>query len=165
MHIFQKYESHARFIFISIGLMFSVLSMYAGYSHTRRELPYFFAKDMSAKYKLADGNLYAFISFCKDKIPHRSDTLFYSPWNINDGRTFMAFSYEREKARYYLYPIKVYLFPVEIRHGGLIGEYQEIDEILKKVSFIIVYRSDRIFPGFKVKYRYDDNKYILEKES
>lgn len=157
-------------IFILLSSFFFILLAYEKINYAKANMLSFFGKSLSEKYELIDGDYYKFLAFCKEKIPAGKEILFYSSWDVHQkicpGDAFITFEYYKQKSRFYLYPIRTYIFSC----GRKSLEYfdvseKDINELLERISFIIVYYPDnRFFPGFKIKYKYDDTKYILAKE-
>lgn len=165
----KKLKDYLSIVFIGVSLCFSITIFYTQICIIKKEFSAYFRKNLDEKYVIIDKDFYKFISFCKKKIPIGSEVLFYNSWEFCKKayfpRGYIIFGYEREKARFYLYPIKVFTLPYEDK----IIEKQELyfydkEEILKRVSFIIVNSLDTDFPGFKIKYTYGSDRYIFIRE-
>ena len=121
------------------------------------------------KYRKGDGEFYDFIRFCKEKIPQGSEVLLYVSWDIYKQHfpenSYLLYEYSLQKARYYLYPIRVHFFPL-----GTKGEAepplseQQQQELLDKVSFVIDYYSDAVFKDFQPKYTFGQYQFIMQRE-
>jgi len=156
-------------ILVIPALYFSATGLYKNIISAKNDFSVFYGKTLDEKYEVIDGDFYRFMVFCKSVIPAGAEVLFYNPWKLYDraygDRAFYRFEYERSKARFYLYPIKVHAIP----YDNKLVEKRELDylreeEMFRRVSYIIAYYPDIEFPGFKKKYTFDQNRYILVKE-
>lgn len=170
MTIFKKIKICLGIVLIIISFFFTVRFICAKFNYFRINLPYFLGKSLEEKYEIIDGDFYRFLSFCKKAIPADGEAIFYNSWNIYSkiypDNTYFMFQYHKQKSKFYLYPIKIYVFSHGRKEIGTPWEInpEQENEILKRVSHIIAYYSDREFPGFKIGYKYDSNRYVLVKE-
>lgn len=138
-------------IFIALSLFFCLQSVYSDLRYFLVNYPIFGKKGLEEKYRLIDKDFYSFMSFCKEKIPSGANVLFYNSWDECFQRygkdAYYRFVYERQKSKFYLYPIKVYYLYFKDEVLGL-NPYTE-EEVLKKVDYIISLSVDRTFAGFK----------------
>lgn len=153
---------------VSIAILFCLISILDTVSYIKVNRPYFFKKPLDDKYTAMDKDFYNFMKVCAEKIPAGSEALFYNSWPMYKeaykGQAFFIFEYERQRAKYYLYPVKVNTFYYEdkvVKEGNLF--YKDEDEMLKKVSYVISTSLDREFPGFNVSYVYKPGSVILSK--
>ncbi len=157
----------ATLMLASIAAIFSMKLMYGDFIYAKNNFAFFSGKTLDEKYAMVDGEFYKFMLFCKSNIPQGSSVLFYNSWNYcavkYGGRAYVQFEYERHKSKFYLCPLKAnilfYLDEILLNEGRL--HYYNEEEQIKNASYIIVAHPDREFPGFKVKYRYDADHYIL----
>lgn len=151
--------------FIVISSFFAIKSMLANLDFVAKNARYFSGKTLEEKYTAIDGDFYKFLAFCKSRIPANSQAVVYSSWEqyqqIYGPRAYYQFLYVRQKTKYFLYPIVANAF--YFAPDGAPAPYSD-EDMLKKVDFIIVFSTDRDFPGFIKKHVYDDSHYILVKE-
>jgi hypothetical protein len=172
LYVFMRPELRRRrsvaadMIVIGACLILSVRVFCFQLDEVRKYFWFSLNKSLHQRYEVVDGVFFKFMDFCSSKIPAGSDVLFYNPRPkegvVYPGNVQYRFELEREKAKFYLYPIKVHIFRSGDEMDAL-PAYRE-EEVLKKVSFIIVSFPDRIFPGFKTAFVYDTYRYILVKD-
>lgn len=168
--IFNKIKIDFNFFIILSILFFSARFIYKKFNYFRINFPYHFDKNLTEKYSVIDGDFYKFISFCKNIIPDKSEVLFYNSWDVYQrvymNNAYFLFHYHKQRSKFYLYPIKVHIFCMDKKDIGRPWEIppEDHDKILKRVNFIVACHLDREFPGFKIKYRYGYDHYLLAKE-
>lgn len=95
-------------------------------------------------------NFLEFMNFCKKKIPPYANVLFFVPYTYYKKK--FVFSYLPHRAKFYLYPIKVWWFKDKYKKIIVLWKHLDITSkrlILKNVEYVIGFKiKEKDFPGF-----------------
>lgn len=163
----DKIHRYAKIILVIPACFFGIQALYGNFKNVQSNFKHFYAKNIDEKYFCIDGDFYQFMIFCKDRIPAGSSLLFNNLESDNEKASrvnFFELAYLMEKSRFYLYPIKVYIDQIDYTEGGKKVSIFQNQNILNSVRFVASYKSSKIFPGFKIAYKYGDNSYILVRQ-